>query len=145
MVESVRLAFPMNPVRQDPRWSSEQPALCVEENSERADGKDAIPQRRVPDERVRVSAPVQMRISSKDLGPRSSISGATRLAIAANRHEDLSRGGGTYEVLEGFQDGADNGRHGRAFPIKWPTGSVRMPFHVLGPREAQCVVAPPEV
>ena len=43
------------------------------------------------------------------------VSGATRLPIDANRHEDLSRGGGTYKAIEGLEDGADNGRHGRPF------------------------------
>jgi hypothetical protein len=50
----------------------------------------------------------------------SSVSGATRLAVDANRHEDLSRGGGTCEALEGLEEGADNGRHGRPFRLDGP-------------------------
>ena len=50
----------------------------------------------------------------------ASVSGATRLPIDANRHEDLSRGGGTYEALEGLEDGADNGRHDRPFRLNGP-------------------------
>ena len=50
----------------------------------------------------------------------SSVSGTTRLAIDANRHEDFSRGGGTYEAIEGLEDRADNGRHGRPFQLDGP-------------------------
>jgi hypothetical protein len=50
----------------------------------------------------------------------SSVSGATRLPIDANRHEDFSRGGGTYEAIEGLEHRAGNGRHGRPFRLDSP-------------------------
>ena len=42
------------------------------------------------------------------------------LAIDANRHENLSWGGGSYEAIEGLENGADNGRHGRPFRLDSP-------------------------